>query len=69
MGLVRSDNIFSIHVILSPWTNHTRPLHQKWLCGKIKAHKNWSMEIPEKVAPFTGIILRTIGPVPADSLQ
>ena len=37
--------------------------------GKRGAHMNWSMVIPEKVAPFTGTTSRTSGPVPADSRQ
>ena len=38
-------------------------------CGKREAHKKWYMEIPEKATPVTGTILRTTGPVPADSRQ
>ena len=49
---------------------HTCPLHTNDTgCGKIEAHKNWSMVKPEKVAPVTGITLRTTGPVAANSWQ
>ena len=37
--------------------------------GKIEAHFNWSMVIPETVAPDNGTTLKTIDPVPADSRQ
>ena len=36
-------------------------------CGKIGAHIDWSMGLPEKAAPVTRAILRTAGLVPADS--
>ena len=42
-------------------------MYQNSGCEKKEAHINWSMVIPEKVAPVTGTTLETIGPVPADS--
>ena len=47
----------------------TCPLHTNSGCGKSEAHINWSMVIPEKIAPVTGNTLRSTGPIPADSRQ
>ena len=38
-------------------------------CGRIEAHNDWSMVIPEKAAPVIETTLRTTGSVPADSRQ
>ena len=40
------------------------------LCvGKREAHINWSIVKPEHIASVTGTIVRTTGPVSADSRQ
>ena len=45
---------------------HMSTTYQQWVWER-EAHINWSMVKPEKAALVTGSILRTTGPVPADS--
>ena len=45
------------------------PIYAVSECEEREAQKKWFMMTPGKVAPTTGTILRTTGPVPADSRQ
>ena len=53
----------------SPYNTCYRPLHINSGRGKREAHLDWSIVIPEKVAPVTRTTVRAIGLVPADSRQ
>ena len=62
---------FSLEYFLTVSHMSSCPLHTTYRInigsGKREAHINWSMVVPEKVAPVTGTTLRTTGCVPANS--